>query len=327
MVHTRTLAGGLLVAVLVAGFAVGLQAPANAAANAPANANAAVVAASSVSQCQRLQGLTTADLCVSVQGTVSSIRPGGTAMYSVSVWVEGGFTTSVSVALATEPSGAQATFTSGCPVGIGTARCWIPALALLGAPASYQMQAEIPAVSSTPAVTLAATASVPTLLPWTPPSAAASVMVSAPPPPKPAPSPAPTKRSSPPPPGKSPHGSSPGSAGSGGTGGSGSTGSGSAGSGGVGLPAGSRAVLPLGPLPGPTFVVGAGNATGLFPTISPSPGQNAAARAGAAIQAVPAADGLRLAPTGLILGLVLAAVGIMFWTMDFHRRKRAGTKG
>jgi hypothetical protein len=36
---------------------------------------------------------------------------------------------------------------------------------------------------------------------------------------------------------------------------------------------------------------------------------------------------LRLAPAGLILGLVLAAFGIMFWAKDFHRRKRAGTKG
>jgi len=317
MVQTRIVAGGFLAVTFAAGLSAGRQAPANAAAHAPAAALAPAAAAGS--QCQRLQGLTAADLCVSAQSTVASIRPGGTATYTVSVWVEGGFTTSVSVALATTPSAEQATFSSGCPIGNGTAKCWIPALALLAAPASYQMQVEVPAVSSPPSVTLAATASVPTLLPWTPPSAAASVTVSTPPPPKPAPSPTPTKRSSPPP-GKSPspHGGSPGSGGSGG--------SGAVGPGGVGLPAGSRAVLPLGPLPGPTFVVGAGNATGLFPAISPSSTQSAVARAGAAVRAVPAADGLRLAPAGLILGLVLAAFGIMFWAKDFRRRQRAGTK-
>src|SRR5487761_1135134 len=133
VVTVRMVTAGLLVSALMAGAQV------------PALA-AGAARAVSASQCQRVPGLIAADLCVTVQSAVSSIRPGGTASYLVGVSVTGGSAIDVVVSLDAQPGGAA--YTSGCPAGEGTGRCWIAALALLGAPSSYQMQAEVPAGTS-----------------------------------------------------------------------------------------------------------------------------------------------------------------------------------
>jgi hypothetical protein len=296
------LAGGLLAVALTAGL------------SAPALAGGAAVA----SQCQRVPGLTPAQLCVSVQRTVSGIRPGGVATYAVSVWVASGFAADVTVALTAQPSGDQPTYVSGCPVGNGTASCWIPDLALLGAPSSYQLQARIPVASRVSSVTLAATASAPALGAWTPPAAAASVPVSAPSA-APSPKPAPSKRASSSPPGRSPSprtspvsSSAPSSADP----------AGAASGSGPGL--GPGAALPLAPLPAlpanGSSITAAGNASGLFPTISPAaaPGTQFSEK----LRAVPAASGLKLAPTAVVLGLVTVALGLGLAMKDRYWRKR-----
>jgi hypothetical protein len=311
-------AGVLAVRVLAAGvLAAGSAAALTAGSQAPALADQAVVA----SQCQRLPGLTAAQLCVSVQGTVASVRPGGMASYAVSVWVSGGFAASVTVALSAQPSGEQPAYVSGCPVGNGTASCWIPDLALLGAPSGFQMQAQVPAASRVTSVTLTATASAVALGSWTPPAAAASVPVSAPSPaPSHSPSPAPSKRATSSP-GRSPSpasSSAPGSADpAGAPGGPGGPGAGA----GPGLDPG--AALPLAALPAfsgkAPSITAAGNASGLFPTISPTgaPGTQFSEK----LQAAPAATGLKLAPTAVVLGLVAVALGLALAMRDLHRRK------
>src|SRR5262249_55769675 len=112
----------------VAALAVGTAAPALAAGSRPAVLR---------TSCQQLQGLTAADLCVSVQPTSSSVKPGGTVGYVVDVSVSGGSAIDVTVSL--DGSVAGAGFVSGCPGGNGSAKCSILALGLL-APSSYQMQ-------------------------------------------------------------------------------------------------------------------------------------------------------------------------------------------
>jgi uncharacterized membrane protein YgcG len=307
---------------------------------------ASSVLASSGAQCTRLQGLTDTDLCVTVDSTTSSVAPGGTATYSVDVAVEGGLTVDVTVAISA--SSGTATYASGCPDGDGSASCWIASLNLLGAPASYDMQVQVPVSAGNGAVTLSATASVPTLLPWTPPSAAASVAVS-----NPAPTASATPRPSAPPsspssaPGKTPaphsssgSGSGSGGSGSGGSGsrgaGTGSGGSGSGGSRGAGNGSGSTAVstgggslgagepIPLGTVPtvgSASSVVSPGSASGLFPTISAG---TPAALPTVRLDAVPAATGMPLAPAATVLGLLVALGGGAFAARDYLRKHARG---
>jgi hypothetical protein len=321
VVTVRMVTAGLLVSALMA------------AAQVPALA-AGAARAVAASQCQRVPGLIAADLCVTVQSAVSSIRPGGTASYLVGVSVTGGSAIDVTVSLDAQPGGAA--YTSGCPVGDGTGRCWIAALALLGAPSSYQMQAEVPAGTSAAAVTLTATASVPSLTPWTPPTATASVAIVKPVPAKPvagkpSPSSAPSKpagtspgRSPSPQRSPAPRGSSTASTGS--VGSTGSTGAAGPSSGLAGSPGFTGAFPPR--LTGTSnSIVGAGDASGLFPKISPSATASSAFPPGTAHRAeLAAASGLPLAPAGLVIALVIAALGIGLAIPELRRRKRAGGK-
>lgn len=308
-------------ALAVAALAVGTGAPALA-----AGSQRTVLSTS----CQRLQGLTDADLCVSVQPTASSVQPGAPAGYVVDVSVSGGSTLDVTVSL--DGSVGGAVFTSGCPGGNGSAKCSILALGLL-APSSYQMQAQMSAGGAGTSATLSATASVPTLLPWTPPSAAGSVTVATPPPSKsPSPSPSATRSSSgSPSPSRSPsssHGSSgthpPSSGSSGSRGASGSVGA----TGSVGAPG---AVGFTGSFPALTStgqsssILGPGNASGLFPTVGPS-GQapGSAPQPGTErLEAAAYKGGLPLAPVGLAVGLTLAAVWGWLTLPGWYRRRRA----
>src|SRR5271157_3863708 len=120
------------------------------------------------------------ELCVSVQRSQSSIKPGQQAAYTVQVSTENnGSASNVSVALASQPSSQKPTFTSGCAKGNGTAACTVGSVSDKQ-PAN--LDAQIPVASgatSVASVTLTATASIVTSVKWTPPSAAESVVVTA----------------------------------------------------------------------------------------------------------------------------------------------------
>lgn len=298
----------LATAALVAALAVGVQAP--------AFASPAVTS----SQCQQLQGLlTSADLCVSVQATSSTVQPGSTAGFVVDVSVEGGSTAAVTVTLSA--SSGAADITGGCPDGDGTGQCWIATMGILGSPASYALDVSAPGGAAGSAVSLSATASVPTLLPWTPPSAGTSVAVASP---KPSRSKSTSSSSSPsssspspgrssgaaPAPGRSPAGHpSPGTSTSvGAVGAVGFTGS---------FPTLGTTGTPL---------TQAGNATGMFPAIGPSasPGSGTVPRVGAVPDAY--RSGLPLAPLGLVVALVMGAAWFALAGLGPFRRWRAGRK-
>jgi hypothetical protein len=275
-------------------------------------------AAATGSQCVQLQGLTAADLCVSVQPTAASVRPGAAAAFVVTVSVENGFTADVTVALST-----GATYTSGCPDGDGSGSCSIASLNLLGSPSSYQLQAEVPAAAGATSVSLTATASVPTLLPWTPPAAGAAIAVAAP---SPSPSPTPSKTvqassSTSPAPGRSApatrHPTSPATAGGKQT-----------------SPASTVAITAptLPPIPLPSLpatgksVVNAGNASGLFPTISatPSPSPSGPGATTGDVSAAAAGYQVPLAPAGLIIAILIALGGAGLGGRQYLHRRRDG---
>ena len=287
-------------AVVVSALAAATQA------SALASASDRAVAGSG---CQRLLGLTDTELCVTVQAATSSVAPGGTASYSVGVSVTGGTAAAVTVRLTA--SAGQATFTAGCPGGNGTAQCGITSMALLGTPSSYQMQAQVPAGAAGTTVTLTATASTPTLLISAAPSAAASVAVTAP---AAARSPSPSRSARP-----SPASGSPGPHGTP-TPRTSSTGAGT-----VGAPgsAGFTGTFPP-QISGPGFVVvGAGNATNLFPRIGPSPTSSPGFPSGIARAELAAEHGgMPLAPAGLVVGLVLAGAWLALVGPGYYRRHR-----
>jgi hypothetical protein len=284
---------------------------------ATASATVALAAPASAvtgSQCVRLQGLTLADLCVSVEPAAASVQPDGTATFTVLVSVENGLTADVTVALST-----GATYTSGCPDGDGSGSCWIASLNLLGSASSVQLQAQVPVPAGASSVSLTATASVPTLLPWTPPAAGASVPVSAPTPaPTPTPTPAKTTQKATPAPAKtsSPKSARPTSS----PAASPSTPTASVGAGPT-LPP-----IPLPSLAGPSSaVVSPGSASGLFPTISATPSASpSAAKLGAEIPAAATGYQVPLAPAGLIIAILIALGGAGLGGRQLYRRRRDG---
>jgi hypothetical protein len=287
-----------------------------------------------------LLALTNSQLCVSVQGAVSSIGPGGTASYDVTVSVLNGLAAGVTVSLSADAG--SPSITSGCPAGSGSASCWIPDLNLLGAPASRQLQAQVRAGTGTSSVTLTATASV-VLLGFTPPSAAATVLVITPPPPR-SPAPGSTGSTAPRPSGsggRSSGSKAPGSghsAGSGHTPGSGghSPGTGGHSPGSVGgsgslPPGGSRGAgqdvgapgpipLPLDTAPGAIATVGAGSAATLFPQISSSAGHATTKQAASANAAL---GGLPLTSAALVLGILTIVAWLSVAFGPRYRRWRA----
>ena len=102
-----------------------------------------------------------AELCVTVQASAASVKPGQAASYTVQVAAENGPASGVSVTLTAAPQGQTATFTSRCPSGNGTAACSIGSVGGTVSPSSYQMQAQIKVASgatSVTSVTLTATA-------------------------------------------------------------------------------------------------------------------------------------------------------------------------
>jgi hypothetical protein len=236
---------------------------------------------------------------VSVQRSQSSVPRGQSAAYLITVSTKNdGSAAAVTVALTSHPSSQKPVFTGGCASGNGTTTC--PAGAVSGQQ-PVTLHAQIPVAddaSSVTAVKLTATASVTTTAKWTPPSAAETVAV---------------------------------------TGAAASPG----GSPSASVPAVPGTTLPLGPVPNLNSVssslIGAGNASGLFPAISPgatpspSPGNSTA---DGRRNAEPAAGSAAIAfvkpgLTGQVAGLIalLVAVLLTVTRLSLRRRFRSRKQG
>jgi hypothetical protein len=224
----------------------------------------------------------------------ASISRGQQAAYVVQVSTENnGSVSDVTVALMAQPSSQKPTFTSGCAKGQGTASC---AVGSVSDTQPVSLKAQIPVAATATSVTsvkLTATASIATSQKWTPPAAAETVAVTAA---SASASASPTKSGS----------SSPGV-----------------------LP---ESTLPLGPIPNLNGVssqlIGAGNASGLFPAInpsdtpSPSPGGQAP---GAQRRPVPGSSAIAFVQPGLtgqVAGLIALAVAVLLTVTRLSLRKR-----
>ena len=204
-----------------------------------------------------------------------------------------GSASGVTVALAARPTGQKPVFTGGCAKGDGTASC---AVGSVTDKQPVSLKAQIPVAASAgsvTSVTLTATASVVTKDKWTPPSAAETVAVTAA-------SASPANSSA----GASPPGVSLGSA------------------------------LPLGPVPNlngiSSQLIGAGNASGLFPAINPSNTPSPAPGTqppGSAAKGRPAPSSSAIAfvqpgLTGQVVGLIALAVAILLTVTRLSLRRR-----
>jgi len=228
---------------------------------------------------------------VSVQRSQSSVKPGQKAAYTVQVSTENnGSATNVSVALVAQPSSQKPTFTSGCAKGDGAAACTVSSVS---DKQPADLHAQIPVASSTTSVTsvkLTATAHIVTSVKWTSPSASETVAVTA------AAAAAPAKSSA--------SGSSP------------------------------ETALPLGPIPDlngvSSSLIGAGNASSLFPAIIPSATPNSSPGIqpqGSKRDAQPISDSSALGLgkpglTGQVAGLIALALAIMLTVTRLSLRKR-----
>jgi hypothetical protein len=227
---------------------------------------------------------------VSVQRSKASISRGQQAAYVVQVSTKNnGSASLVTVALTASPSSQQATFTGGCAKGEGTATCTVSSVSDKQ-PAS--LKAQIPVAASASKVTsvkLTATALITTTEKWTPPSAAETVAVTAA--------------------SASPTTSATSSAGV--------------------LP---QSTLPLGPIPNLNGVasqlIGAGNASGLFPAInpsatpSPSPGGPAPGSERRPVSGSSAIAFVQPGLTGQVAGLIALAVAVLLTVTRLSLRKR-----
>jgi hypothetical protein len=227
---------------------------------------------------------------VSVQRSKASISRGQQAAYVVQVSTKNnGSASLVTVALTASPSSQQATFTGGCAKGEGAATCTVSSVSDKQ-PAS--LKAQIPVAASATSVTsvkLTATASIATTEKWTPPSAAETVAVTAA--------------------SASPTTSATSSAGV--------------------LP---QSTLPLGPIPNLNGVssqlIGAGNASGLFPAInpsatpSPSPGGPAPGSERRPVSGSSAIAFVQPGLTGQVAGLIALAVAVLLTVTRLSLRKR-----
>jgi hypothetical protein len=201
-----------------------------------------------------------------------------------------GSAANVSVALVGQPSSQKPTFTSGCAKGDGTASCTVSSVS---DKQPADLHAQIPVASGATSVTsvkLTATASIVTSVKWTPPSAAETVAVTA------AASASPAKSSA--------GGSSP------------------------------VTTLPLGPIPNlngvSSSLIGAGNASVLFPAISPSATPNSSPGIqpqGGKRNAEPVSDSsaigfVKPGLTGQVAGLIALALAVMLTVTRLSLRKR-----
>jgi hypothetical protein len=232
---------------------------------------------------------------VSVQRSQSSIKRGQTAGYVIQVTTENGSAADVTVALTAQPSSQKPALSSGCAKGDGTASCGI---ASVTAKQPATLHAQIPVAASAASVTsvkLTATASVVTTAKWTPPAAAETTAVAA--------ASAAAKNSA--------KGSAP-----------------------AAPDASHLAVLPLGPIPAlngeSSRLIGAGNASGLFPAITPSPTASPTPTAAARPSrrnAAPAPEASTVSLdtpvfTAQVVGLIVLGLAIMLTVTRLSLRRR-----
>jgi hypothetical protein len=219
----------------------------------------------------------------------------------VQISTQNGSASDVSVALTAQPSSQKPTFSSGCASGNGTAVCGVNSVTT-AQPTSLKAQIAVASTAtSVTSVKLTATASVVTTATWTPPAAAMTTAVTAAAPAKSAKAKAKAKASP-----ATPN-----------------------------LP-----VLPLGPIPAlngeASLLIGAGNAAGLFPTISPSPRASPGPTATATPTAQPtkrkAAPVSEASPVSLgtpvftaqVAGLIALGLAIMLTVTRLSLRRRSG---
>jgi hypothetical protein len=228
---------------------------------------------------------------VTVQRVKASVPRGQSAAYIIQVSTKGGGSAArVTVALTSRPSSQKPLFTGGCGDSNGAASCPVSAVS---DKQPVTLHAQIPVASDATSVTsvkLTATASVTTSAKWTPPAAAESVAVTA------AAAPA--------------GGSSPSDT----------------------PPAAPGTTLPLGPVPNLNSVssslLGAGNAAGLFPAISPSatpspsPGNGTDQRNAAPTAGSSAIAFVQPGLTGQVAGLIALAVAVLLTVTRLSLRRR-----
>jgi len=231
---------------------------------------------------------------VTVQRVKASVARGQSAAYIVQVSAkDGGSASGVTVALTSQPSSQKPLFTGGCGNGNGSANCPVSAVSDKQA---ATLNAQIPVASDATSVTsvrLAATASIRTSAKWTPPTAAVTVAVTA-------------------------------AAASGGGGGGSPAPS--------VPPAAPGTTLPLGPVPNlnnvSSSLIGAGNASGLFPAInpgatpSPSPGNGTDRRNAAPAPGSSAIAFVQPGLTGQVAGLIALAVAVLLTVTRLSLRRR-----
>jgi hypothetical protein len=229
---------------------------------------------------------------VTVQRVQASVARGQSAAYIVQVSTkDGGSASHVTVALTSQPSSQKPLFTGGCGDSNGSASCPVSAVSDKQA---VSLHAQIPVASdatSVSSVKLTATASITTSAKWTPPAAAVTVAVTA---------------------AAAPGGSAPPSSSA--------------------PPAAPGTTLPLGPVPNLNSVssslIGAGNASELFPAInpgatpSPSPGNGTDRRNAAPAPGSSAIAFVQPGLTGQVAGLIALAVAVLLTVTRLSLRRR-----
>jgi hypothetical protein len=230
---------------------------------------------------------------VTVERVQASVARGQSAAYIVQVSTkDGGSASHVTVALTSQPSSQKPLFTGGCGDSNGSASCPVSAVSDKQA---VTLHAQIPVASdatSVSSVKLTATASITTAAKWTPPAAAETTAVTA---------------------AKASGGGSPSSSSS-------------------APPAAPGTTLPLGPVPNLNSVssslIGAGNAAGLFPAISPSatpspsPGNGTDQRNAAPTAGSSAIAFVQPGLTGQVAGLIALAVAVLLTVTRLSLRRR-----
>jgi len=229
---------------------------------------------------------------VTVERVQASVARWQSAAYIVQVSTkDGGSASHVTVALTSQPSSQKPLFTGGCGDSNGSASCPVSAVSDKQA---VSLHAQIPVASdatSVSSVKLTATASITTSAKWAPPAAAETVAVTA-----------------------------------------------AAASGGNGSPSSSApptapgTTLPLGPVPNLNSVssslIGAGNASELFPAISPgatpspSPGNGTDRRNAAPVPGSSAIAFVQPGLTGQVAGLIALAVAVLLTVTRLSLRRR-----
>jgi hypothetical protein len=229
---------------------------------------------------------------VTVERVQASVARGQSAAYIVQVSTkDGGSASHVTVALTSQPSSQKPLFTGGCGDSNGSASCPVSAVSDKQA---VSLHAQIPVASdatSVSSVKLTATASITTSAKWTPPAAAVTVAVTA---------------------AAAPGGSAPPSSSA--------------------PPAAPGTTLPLGPVPNLNSVssslIGAGNASELFPAISPgatpspSPGNGTDRRNAAPAPGSSAIAFVQPGLTGQVAGLIALAVAVLLTVTRLSLRRR-----